>query len=519
MVTVHAAPVRRLPPPGASPDSETGPSSRPPLEHAGEVTPQQSLLDRLRRLRRKPGLRAQVTLFFMLIGLVVSVSLSIITYVVARNYLLDQRERTAKSQALANAALIQTRVRDLSDRGLGPIRAIDSVSTERDGFALLVLTVDGDTVRRSSRSPLELALPAELLEQVGTNGLTGSQKFPMRTPSQQFASLDGEPYLAFGVNLRSIDAAYYEAFPLSGSERTLRVIGTSLIIGSAVTTAAAAGLGLWNSRRLMRPLSRVADAASELASGSLDVRLDREDDPDLGRLADSFNAMANAVQTRIEREARFASDVSHELRSPITALSAAVDMLDARREEFPGRTGQALDVVVTQVRRFDQMVLDLLELSRLDAGATEVNLEPLQLEDTIRRIAQRYGYNHVPIVVDAAATLPVNTDKLRLERIMANLLDNAKEHAGGPARVTIARADDHVEIAVEDAGPGIAAAERERIFERFARGAASRHRVGTGLGLALVAEHATALGGRAWVEDREPAGARFVVSLPVGGPR
>ncbi len=473
----------------------------------------------LRKIRRKPGLRSQVTLFFMLIGLVVSMSLSIITYVVARNYLVDQREQTVKSQAFANAALVQTRARDLSNRGLGPIRAIDSVSTERDGFALLVLIDDDDVVRRSTRSPLELALPEELLQRVGSGGLTGSQKFPMAAPSQQFESLDGEPYLAFGVNLPAIDAAYYEAFPLSGTERTLRVIGTSLIIGSAVTTAAAAGLGLWNSRRLMRPLSRVADAASELAAGALDVRLEREDDPDLGRLADSFNAMANAVQTRIEREARFASDVSHELRSPITALSAAVDMLDARREEFPGRAGQALDVVVTQVRRFDQMVLDLLELSRLDAGATELNLEPLQLEDTVRRIAQRYGYGHVPVIVSPGATAPINTDKLRLERIMANLLDNAKEHAGGPVRVTIDPADDEVRLAVEDAGPGIAVAERERIFERFARGAASRHRVGTGLGLALVSEHAAALGGRAWVEDREGGGARFVISLPVGSAR
>lgn len=471
---------------------------------------------RLQTLRRKPGLRTQVTLFFLLIGLVVSMSLSIIAYVVARNYLVDQRERTVKSQAFANAALVQTRVRDLADRGLGPIRAIDSVSTERDGFALLVLEVDDDTLRRSTRSPLELALPEELLQQVGAGGLTGSQKFPMVAPSQQFASLDGEPYLAFGVNLPAIDAAYYEAFPLSGTERTLRVIGTSLIIGSAVTTAVAAGLGLWNSRRMMRPLSRVADAASELASGSLDVRLEREDDPDLGRLADSFNAMADAVQTRIEREARFASDVSHELRSPITALSAAVDMLDARRDEFPGRTGQALDVVVTQVRRFDQMVLDLLELSRLDAGATELNVEELQLEDTVRRIAQRYGYGHVPVIVSPGADVPINTDKLRLERIMANLLDNAKEHAGGPVRVTIDRLDGDVRIAVEDAGPGVAPSERERIFERFARGAASRHRVGTGLGLALVAEHAAALGGRAWVDDRDGGGARFVVSLPIG---
>lgn len=476
-------------------------------------------LPRLRLLRRKPGLRAQVTLFFLLTGLVVSMSLSIITYAVARNYLLNQRQSTARSQAFANAALVQTRVRDLQDRGLSRARAIDSITTERDGFALLVLT-EGNTVSRfSNRPPLESTLPAELLNNVGVQRVSGSQQFTLRSPSPKFASLDGDPYVAVGIAVPGISATYYEAFSLAGIQRTLRVIATSLIIASVVTTAAAAGLGIWNSRRLMRPLSRVADAAGELASGALDVRMERENDEDLDRLADSFNAMADAVQTRIEREARFASDVSHELRSPITALSAAVDMLDARRDEFPGRTGQALDVVVTQVRRFDRMVLDLLELSRIDAGATEVNLEPLRPEDTIRRIAQRYGYQDVPIEITPHATEPVSLDKLRLERIVGNLLDNAKHHGGGPTGIAIDRIDGELRIAVEDTGPGVSDDEKLRIFERFARGTAARHRVGTGLGLALVAEHTAALGGHAWVEDRAGGGARFVVTIPAGVPR
>lgn len=467
----------------------------------------------LRLPRRKPGLRAQVTLFFLLTGLVVSMTLSVITYAVARNYLLSQRQRAVHSQAVTNAALVQTRVRDLADRGLRPVGAIDSVTPEREGFALLVLDDDGTTSRAATNPALASTLPLQLLAEVGDNRRSGSQQFEMKSPSPRFESLDGSPYIAVGIDLPSIQAAYYEAFSLSGTQRTLRVIATSLVIASAVTTAGAAGLGLWNSRRLMRPLSRVADAAGELAAGALDVRLERENDPDLDRLADSFNAMADAVQTRIEREARFASDVSHELRSPITALSAAIDVLDARRGEFPGRAGQALDVVVTQVRRFDRMVLDLLELSRIDAGATELNLEPLQLDDTVRRIAQRYGYGEVPIVSTPSASAPIAIDKLRLERIVGNLLDNAKNHASGPLRITIDREGAEVTLAVEDAGPGVADDEKARIFERFARGSAARHRVGTGLGLALVAEHAAALGGRAWVEDRPGGGARFAVSF------
>jgi signal transduction histidine kinase len=226
--------------------------------------------------------------------------------------------------------------------------------------------------------------------------------------------------------------------------------------------------------------------------------------------------MADAVQTRIEREARFASDVSHELRSPITALSAAVEVLDARREDIPERTQQALDVVVAQVRRFDAMVIDLLELSRLDAGATELNIEYLDLVDLTRRIMARFGAADVELVVDPDMTTTVATDKVRFERILGNLLENAKHHGGGTTRVELSGTkDETVRIAVEDHGPGVAQGERDRIFERFARGSAARHQIGTGLGLALVAEHSAALGGRAWVEDRQGGGARFVVELPV----
>ncbi len=260
----------------------------------------------------------------------------------------------------------------------------------------------------------------------------------------------------------------------------------------------------------------MADAAEEIASGGLDTRLAPESDPDLDRLAGSFNEMADAVQTRIEREARFASDVSHELRSPITALTAAVEVLDARREDIPERTQQALDVVVSQVRRFDDMVMDLLELSRLDAGAPDLNVEELDLVDLTRRIADRYNAADVPIDVARKAPTEVAIDKVRYERILGNLIDNAHNHGDGPVRIEIAPCgdSDRVSVAVEDAGPGVATSEHERIFERFARGSAARNRIGTGLGLALVAEHSMAMGGHAWVEDRPGGGARFVVELP-----
>jgi signal transduction histidine kinase len=161
------------------------------------------------------------------------------------------------------------------------------------------------------------------------------------------------------------------------------------------------------------------------------------------------------------------------------------------------------------------MVIDLLELSRIDAGATDLHAEQVDLPELCERVANRYGHGDIPIEVHRRAVRTARVDKVRFERILGNLLDNATIHAGGPVRISV-EPDGRLAtaVAVDDAGPGVAASERERIFERFARGSAARHRVGTGLGLALVAEHAHALGGRAWVEDRPGGGARFIVSLP-----
>ncbi len=457
------------------------------------------------KTRQRFGMRARVTIVFSLAGFLLSLGLASFTYFLARNELLDQRDEFALQQTYVNARLVSEVLRTArpADDALGIVR------TESDGFALL--HVEGDA-GPSWFSPdvrfTDADLPPALRNEV-LAGASGRQRF-------EFAD---DPYLAVGVSIPAQRAEYFEVFTLDGLNRSLRIVLTSLAIGVGLATLAAAAVGRSISRRLLRPVSRVADAASEVAVGGLDTRLEPDPDPDLQRLVSSFNEMADAVQSRIEREARFASDVSHELRSPITALSAAVEVLAARRDELPPRSQQALDVVVNQVRRFDQMVLDLLELSRIEAGVDDVNSEPTLLPETVQRIAARSGQRNLPISVGRRAGQPVMTDKRRLERIVANLLDNAQHHAGGAVRMTLEDGPGStILLAVEDAGPGIPAAERDRVFERFFRGTAARRRVGTGLGLALVSEHAHALGGSAWVEERAPSGSRFVVSIPAVKP-
>ena len=443
--------------------------------------------------------------FFGLAALAAALALSVVTYASTRSYLLSQRTVVAKRQAFNNAQLVRTVI--AGDRS-NVADVMTNIRSERGGYAVLHLDPTDTSVESFyAQEPLRFTqsnLPTELVGRT-LAGTSGRQRF----------TFNGQPYEGVGVAIPSLGAHYFEAFPLDDVATTLRTIQTTLLAGVILITLAAGVLGLVMSRTALRPLERVTKAANTIANGRLDTRLDPEDDPDLDQLVNSFNDMADAVQARIEREQRFASDVSHELRSPVTALAAAVDVIVTRRDDFTERNRQAIDIVASQVKRFDRTVIDLLELSRLDAGASESMSDDVDLADFIARVINRYGFTHVPLEVQTTggATTSGVVDRRRVERILANLLENARDHAGGATRVTLLSTPTKFELAVEDDGPGIAVSERERIFERFARGSASRNSTGSGLGLAIVAEHARALGGEARVENSARGGARFVVTF------
>lgn len=455
---------------------------------------------------RSLRLRTRVTLFFAIIALFAGLILIGVTYGFARNNLLEERSSSAKQQAFDNAAGV---AEQLDAFLLDPAVSIgdyfqNTLRTEPGGIAVLS-SPEPDSPRYQTEILSTSDLPSELVDRVNNQG-----------SGLEFTTINGKTFVVVGVYIRRHDAGFFEAFPADNEGSTLTALLTALVLGGFGTLVLATLFGYSTSRRLLRPLSRVADAAEDIASGGLDTRLDGETDPDLDRLASSFNDMADAVQTRLEREARFASDVSHELRSPITALTAAVEVLDARRDDLPERTKQALEIVVGQVRRFDSMVIDLLELSRLDAGATDLNPEVLDIIDLTHRVAARFGSPDVDIDVDDHTPRELTVDKVRFERVLGNLIENANHHGGGALSVEVAPSRNKMlRFAVEDGGPGVARSERERIFERFARGSAARHRIGTGLGLALASEHSAAMGGAIWVEDRPGGGARFVFEIPI----
>jgi signal transduction histidine kinase len=285
-------------------------------------------------------------------------------------------------------------------------------------------------------------------------------------------------------------------------------------------------LGAWAARRAVRPLADAAQAAQAIAGGGLGTRLEPGDDPDLQVLAASFNDMAAALEKRVERDARFASDVSHELRSPLTTLSTSAEVLNSRRDELPEKAAVAVDLLVADLGRFQNLVEDLLEISRFDAGAVRLHREDLAVAEFVRQAVAVSSLPDADLRVDPRAEdLVIQADKRRLARVVANLLENAKHYGGGDVTVAVEPSQPEgeeitdVQIAVEDHGPGVPPEERMLIFERFARGGSSGRRgigEGAGLGLALVDEHVRLHGGRVWVDDRRDGteGARFVIELP-----
>lgn len=446
----------------------------------------------------------RVTLAFALGALVLSVTMAALTYQVARTYLLRQREASVLRQVYANANVVR---RALANPQPDLPRLLSSLGAPGGSFPIVRL---GDDWFAASLAVGRADLPHALRQQVAAG-----------TPAAQRFSLDGVPSVAVGVPLPAVRAAYFEVFQHEMLNRTLQVLRASLAAGALATAVAGAGVGRWASRRLLNPLADVARAAEAVAGGRFDVRVEGGDDRDLATLAASFNRMTDTLKERMARDARFASSVSHELRSPLTTLATSLEVLKARRAELPRRSQEAVDLLASEVRRFHRLVEDLLEISRVDAGAAEVTSDTVRVGEFVRHAVRACSDRDVLVDVDRdAADLLLPADKRRLERVMANLMDNAETYGGGVVRVAAERGDGWVRIAVEDAGPGVPPAERERIFERFARGrgAARNWGEGTGLGLALVTEHVRLHSGRAWVEDRAGGGARFVVELPLGEP-
>ena len=456
------------------------------------------------------GLRTRIMSMFIIGALLLSTFLAAVAYSFTRSSLLNQRERTSTAEAYKNARVAQ---REISANNTNANAIIDRL--QQVGVNQAAIYIDGTWASASAKFTSDI-IPAAMQARVLSD----------RTPAKMIIAFDKVPTLTIGIPLEGTNAAYFEFADLADANATLRNVGLSLLFGGVITTLAGALTGMIAAKRAIRPLGDAAQAAKAIAGGRLDTRLENTDDQDLQLLSTAFNDMAEALQNRVERDARFASDVSHELRSPLMTLAASVEVMLARRDEMPDRAQAALDLLVGDVTRFQGLVEDLLEISRFDAGAIRLHLEDLLVAEFVRQAVAVSSLPRTKLTVsDRAEGLILHGDRRRLARVVANLIDNARVHGGGAPEIVVTEAEGEVEplahvwIIVEDHGPGVPNEERSLVFERFARGAVAGRRSssdGAGLGLALVDEHVRMHGGRVWVEDRADGGpgARFVLELP-----
>ena len=458
------------------------------------------------RLLKPIGLRSRILITFGLGSFALSLFLALATYNFTRSNLVEDREKNVIEQAYENAAQLAI---DLRSNPSNTQTVIERLTANRP---LLYFrgTWTGDNARFSSN-----VIDRDMLVAIIDN----------REPRTMRIEVDKELVLAIGIPLDSADAAYFEFPSMQDVRSTLNSINLALTLAAIITTLLGVFLGAIVASRAVRPLTAASQAAQAIAGGRLDTRLEETDDPDLSALTSSFNDMAAALELRVERDTRFTSDVSHELRSPLMTLAASVEVMHARREEMPERAQVALDLLIADVARFQGLVEDLLEISRFDAGAIRLNVEELLVGEFVR---QAVAISSLPttsvLVTSTADQIIIRGDRRRLARVIANLVDNGRAYGGGELEISVFVPDDEdppsqVWITVEDHGLGVPLEERDLIFERFARGVVAGRRSGSdgaGLGLSLVDEHVKLHRGRVWVEERHDGseGACFIIELP-----
>lgn len=306
------------------------------------------------------------------------------------------------------------------------------------------------------------------------------------------------------------------ATPLKEIEESILAIRDALLVIVPSLVVAFALLTWWLVGRSLRPVVSIADQVEAISTSSLDQRVPVPDtDDEVAELATVMNHMLDRLERGGDRQRQFSADASHELRSPLSTVRIAAEMLG--RNSPDQRSKRLADDIVAESIRMDELISDLLELSRLDEDRRARELEQVDLADLVRTELAR-DLADGQITLESPPMVAAQGSPRQLRRLVRNLVDNAKRHADGLVAVSLGAAPDGtgLRLTVDDDGAGIPAAERQTIFERFSRldEARSRDAGGSGLGLPLVRAVVENHGGTVAVEDSAHGGARFVVSLP-----
>ncbi len=500
-----------------------------------------SLVQRARRLWRSSLQLRTVAITVVLSTVAVTIisgymSISIATnlYEARKNQAIaEARQATVSAQGLFDSSVSASGTIDVEAVNRTAQTTIRSVASSPGGTEFAILRTPGQstevTMTPTQTRALDLSVISdELREQVAQDdGQLYTQAVTLGAASGR-----PDPGLVVGGVFEVPTAGQYElylVYNVRDVQQTLDFVQQTLVIGSLLLVATIGLVTYFVTRLTIRPVRMAAETAEKLAEGELDRRIPERGEDIIATLARSFNRMADSLQRQITQLAalsrvqqRFVSDVSHELRTPLTTIRLAGDVLYEQRDQFSPTTARTAELLHAQVDRFESMLADLLEMSRYDAGAVDIDAEPTNLVrlveesiDALRPLADERG-SELRLVAPGGY-FEAEVDARRIRRILQNLLGNAVDHGEGRPIVVYVDSDaTAVAIAVRDYGVGMDASQLERVFDRFWRADPSRQRTtgGTGLGLAIATEDAQLHGGSLDVWSQPGEGSCFRLTLP-----
>ncbi|MFD7094282.1 sensor histidine kinase [Streptomyces xanthophaeus] len=471
------------------------------------------------------GLRTRLIAAFLLVAAISAVSTAALTYQKARNAILTQSQDTAVStlrdlidskafRVPMDQETLQAVVTDLAKRG--------------KPHPWGVFAEYGDLHAVSNTTPVTSDVVTDQLRRQVTANPHGAF---------QRVEADGDPYLTIGMpavfthkELREpTGLVFYALMPLTSERDTVDAMVDAAKQGAVPGLAIAVIPALLAARGVLRPVRDMRRAAQRLGRGHLDTRIEVRGADELAGLARTFNETARALEQSVSelrdaevRARRFAADVSHELRTPLAGMLAVTEVLDEDADHLDPDTAKALRLISAETGKLAVLVEDLMEISRFDARAAELNLDEVDIAVAVTKTLERRHWDDGRVTTRLPHEVRARLDPRRFDVVLANLVGNALKHGGAPVTVTVdARPGPEGEgerllIEVADSGPGIAPEVLPHIFDRFFKADAARTRsAGSGLGLAITLENVRLHGGTLRAANGSGRGAVFTVDMPL----
>ncbi|MEU8926812.1 HAMP domain-containing sensor histidine kinase [Kitasatospora sp. NPDC048545] len=478
------------------------------------------------RWRRLRSLRVRLIAVFAAVALLAAVSASGIAYWLNRDAVLKRAQDTALNDFRVS---LSRNVSELPlNAGCPELAALASnVASSGLNYDVVVIDPAHPECPSASSDPTHFTLadvPTALQSTVAKpREVTENNPYPYHLYWQR-QNLEGRPFLIGGTKVVPNGPTAYMFKSLENERADLNTLGWSLAVATLLALIGSALLAQAASATVLRPVKRLGDAARRLGEGHLDTRLEVEGSDELADLARTFNLAAESLHEQVEelsaREAqsrRFVADMSHELRTPLTAMTAVTDILEDEAESLDPMIEPAVRLVVSETRRLSDLVENLMEVTRFDAGTAKLVADEVDIADLIMScIDGRAWYDAVEL--DAPRGILAVVDPRRLDVVFANLIGNALKHGGSPVRVRVRQTADSVVVEVSDSGPGIPEDVLPHVFDRFYKADRGRARSeGSGLGLSIAMANAQIHGGTITAANGE-VGAVFTLTLPSAPP-